>query len=151
MKAGKVFLLLVVFVLFLLDRIFKKLALPPTSFESADFFSLTYFLNKAGPFSLNLPTFFLILAAGLIMVWLTYIGYESAKQNSLLRFMGASLMIAGGFSNFLDRLLVGGVIDYWQAAILTGLNFNLADVYLCIGVILVIGSYYQPAVKNNNQ
>lgn len=56
-------------------------------------------------------------------------------------------MLVGGFSNFWDRVLVGGVIDIWYLPVLTGLNFNLADIYLLSGVLILVLSYYRPYSK----
>ena len=49
-----------------------------------------------------------------------------------------SLVIAGGISNLLDRILNGGVIDF--IAITSFPIFNIADIIIVIGWFLVIAS-----------
>ena len=133
-----------VFILFLIDRLLKQIALHLPASVSDDFFYFTPYLNKAGPFSLSIPSIFLIIIAALVLIWLTYLCWQFFKIKNLSRLLGSSLMLIGGFSNFWDRLLVGGVVDVWYLSFYTGLNFNLADIYLSIGVLILVLSYYQP-------
>lgn len=49
---------------------------------------------------------------------------------------GSSLVIGGGFSNIFDRIIRGGVIDFIDIKVWP--VFNLADIFICLGVILLI-------------
>ena len=65
-----------------------------------------------------------------------------------------SLVIAGGISNLLDRILNGGVIDF--IAITSFPIFNIADIIIVIGWFLVIASTIRkmsefPKNKNINR
>ena len=48
-----------------------------------------------------------------------------------------SLILAGALSNIFDRMQYGAVIDYF-AVPLIGLFFNLADVMICAGILLLL-------------
>ena len=51
--------------------------------------------------------------------------------------LGGLLILSGGLSNFIDRLWRGGVVD-WIRIPLFFWSFNLADVMITMGVILLI-------------
>lgn len=53
--------------------------------------------------------------------------------------LGLILILAGGISNMFDRVLYGGVIDFISSFDWWPL-FNLADVYVSSGIIVVIYS-----------
>ena len=62
--------------------------------------------------------------------------WKSLIKVNLWQFLATSIIILGAFSNLLDRLLFGYVIDYlnlhfWPV-------FNLADVMVVVGVALYI-------------
>ena len=57
-----------------------------------------------------------------------------------LPFFGASLFVAGGISNLLDRLATGSVVDFVNVglgSLRTGV-FNVADIALLIGVVMMV-------------
>ena len=72
------------------------------------------------------PAGWSMIGLGGILVW---IGVSNSWS------LGAALILAGGISNLFDRILWGQVIDYLGFFKLT--VFNLADVLLIIGAILV--------------
>lgn len=48
------------------------------------------------------------------------------------------IMFCGAFSNMFDRLIYGGVIDYFKINLSGTLHFNLADCYLIFGIFLYL-------------
>lgn len=81
-------------------------------------FSLTH-SNLAGTV---LTASFLVLVFGYLY-----------RTKIFVRRLGLTFMAAGGVSNLLDRLLVGGVRDIFS---LGPLFFNIADVVIVLGVLL---------------
>ncbi|CAJ1355047.1 unnamed protein product [Effrenium voratum] len=55
---------------------------------------------------------------------------------------GLLFLVAGGAGNLVDRLSVGGVIDYWllqlQGVINTSFYWNLSDLYIDIAIFLLL-------------
>lgn len=47
------------------------------------------------------------------------------------------LVLAGGFSNFIDRLLRGYVVDYLNITLFSFPIFNIADLIITIGIIIL--------------
>lgn len=88
------------------------------------------FLSGVSPIFLVIMTLAML---ALLLYWL------SQSKNTLV-IIGLSLAIGGTIGNLLDRLMIGGVIDFihfylfgWSMPI-----FNLADTSLFFGVCLVI-------------
>jgi lipoprotein signal peptidase len=48
-----------------------------------------------------------------------------------------ALLLAGAFGNLVDRVAFGEVIDFVHVAALLGGSFNLADLYIVFGVVLL--------------
>ena len=73
----------------------------------------------------------------IVVVFITYIYVNS---NDILERWGLFIIICGAIANIIDRSLNGYVIDfiyfhlyqfYWPA-------FNFADIYISIGIIMII-------------
>ena len=63
--------------------------------------------------------------------------HKEAKGAQLLA-IGLSFMIAGALGNFIDRLHLNYVIDMFRLEFMDFPIFNVADVCLTIGVIVMI-------------
>ena len=111
-----------------------------------DFFVLRYAENKGAFLSLgsNWPlsvrsivfgalALFAVFGAAIYVIW--------QKQMNLLQTILLSLVIGGGIGNLLDRWIHGGyVTDFMNIGIgkvRTGI-FNVADVFLMVGVVLFV-------------
>lgn len=78
-------------------------------------------------------------AFGILPWWLAWLGLLGLSTWVIFykRFgIGESLVLAGGVSNLLDRVLRKSVVDFIQVSFLP--IFNLADIFLTIGVVIVI-------------
>ena len=56
--------------------------------------------------------------------------------------LGELIFLAGGAGNILDRLIYGKIVDWIKFG---NLWFNLADVYISLGVILIFSHFVIPA------
>ena len=100
--------------------------------------SLTYLKNSGAAFSMleNQQWFFTIitiLAMGTAFVYL----YRHIK-GSLWLLVGLTLIISGGIGNFIDRVRQGFVVDMFHLDFMNFAIFNVADIYLTIGVGLLL-------------
>lgn len=100
--------------------------------------SLTYLKNSGAAFSMleNQQWFFTIitiLAMGAAFVYL----YRHIKGSLWLLF-GLTLIISGGIGNFIDRLRQGFVVDMFHLDFMNFAIFNVADIYLTVGVGLLL-------------
>ena len=90
----------------------------------------------------------LIFIGLLVVGFITYLMFNS---RDLLEKWGLFIIISGALSNIIDRIINGYVIDfiylhisnfYWPA-------FNFADIYISIGILMVIINIINK-FKNNN-
>jgi len=110
------------------------------------FIKITHFLDithihnfgvSFGLFSETIPSLVLIIFGMLVVFFIIYLFLNS---NDILESWGLFIIICGAMANIIDRFINGYVIDfiyfhinqfYWPA-------FNFADIYISIGIIMII-------------
>ena len=104
-----------------------------------DFFHLTYLQNRGVAFCVMQGKLMIINIISISAVILMII-YAKKNSNKLPKIENYAwlFIISGAFGNILDRILRGFVIDMIDFRGIWGYIFNLADVYINIGVILMI-------------
>lgn len=101
------------------------------------FFAKSATINTGLAFNIMLPT---AVVFGIMIIFLTAMLWLFYSQKKLGAGWGRALglIVGGGASNLLDRLLLsGGVADYWHLGNLS--SVNLADVAITIGIIVALG------------
>lgn len=101
-------------------------------------FHLTYVINTGAAFSFFrgqvdiLRWISLVVSLGLIIfVWY-------APRISLIEQLGYGFILAGAIGNGIDRFLFGYVVDFLDFRLINFPVFNLADVSINIGVLLLL-------------
>ncbi|MGC1307594.1 MAG: signal peptidase II [Phormidesmis sp.] len=76
---------------------------------------------------------------------------SAARFPNRIEAVGYGFVLSGAFGNGIDRLLSGAVVDFLQAFPVTGFPvFNLADVWINIGIICLLGAaFFGPDVKSS--
>ena len=97
--------------------------------------------------SLNLGFVFslLVFLICLYLVWLIFINQERPNKTQLI---SLSLILAGGFGNLFDRVFLGYVVDF-IAITFNPYVFNLADVFITIGIVLYLINYFKVKEQNS--
>ena len=101
-----------------------------------DIFHLTYVENRGAAFGMfqNNQMVFVVVALAACIFGLYYL-YK--KQLNLLGKSSIILIIAGAIGNLIDRVRLGFVVDYFDFRIVWNYVFNVADVFVVIGTILL--------------
>ncbi len=98
--------------------------------------------NRGVAFSLgdSLPWWTVVAVTTTITAGLAVYGWRSARPGDRVTTVALALILAGALSNVLDRIADGAVTDYFH----TGWwpTFNLPDVYITIGVVVLIGASF---------
>ena len=115
-----------------------------------NFFDITHIHNfgvSFGLFSGTIPSLALIIIGIIVTLFVIYLFVNS---NDLLERWGLFIIICGAIANIVDRTINGYVIDfiyfhinqfYWPA-------FNFADIYISIGIIMIIANMVKKIKKN---
>ena len=100
--------------------------------------SLTYLKNSGAAFSMleNQQWFFAIIT--LIAMGAAFVYLYRHIKGSLWLLLGLTLIISGGIGNFIDRLRQVFVVDMFHLDFMNFAIFNVADIYLSIGVGLLL-------------
>ena len=61
------------------------------------------------------------------------------------------LVIAGGVGNLIDRVLNGHVVDFFATTFMNFAVFNVADCFVCVGVVLLLIAVLRDEAKNKKQ
>lgn len=133
----------VLVVLFALDRIVKAFAVARIpergSFLCDRACGFIVERNTGVAFSIPLSVPTLVVVVIVIMLVLIWMLRDGIMHNERPVVWGTGLMIIGASANALDRIRFGYVIDFIR--ITRWPTFNLADVYIIIGVSTLVGFY----------
>ena len=100
--------------------------------------SLTYLKNSGAAFSMleDQPWFFAIIT--LIAMGAAFVYLYRHIKGSIWLLLGLTLIISGGIGNFIDRVRQGFVVDMFHLDFMNFAIFNVADIYLTVGVGLLL-------------
>ena len=143
----KLFSFLLIFLIFLLDRISKYLVLEYFNQSSDQIFVVNSFLSinliwNDGiafgflQFSDNLFYNLISLLIFCILVFIIWLSLKSTGLEKISYFM----IVGGGFGNLFDRLYYGSVIDFIDLNYKSfhWFIFNVADMFITTGIIILI-------------
>ena len=114
--------------------------------------SITHITNTGAAWSmLEGKMMFFYLVTIVAVVVLVYLFIKADKKDYLYRF-SLIFLLAGTVGNAIDRFTRHFVVDMFNLDFINFPIFNLADTYITIGVILIIGSLIiQLAGEKNNK
>lgn len=118
----------------LLDQITKALL------ASRDFFfgpiKVELVKNHGLPFGLNSSSATSMIVTAIILSALIYYYFLNRNKFSSRDRIGYAFILGGAISNIIDRIVFGYVRDYLDLSLT--FVFNLADVFIVIGIIILI-------------
>ena len=100
-------------------------------------FRLNYAENTGAAFSIfrGERTFFIILTV-VVLALVAFVLYKGWIR-STFGYWAIALCVSGALGNFIDRLLYGYVVDMFEPTFIRFAIFNVADIFLTIGGILL--------------
>ena len=136
-------MIILIILLVIIDVISKVLAkhyLSKSIVIINHFFRLTYAENTGVAWSiLDNNRVVVVILSGLIIAFLGYYLYKNKPKGKIEK-ITYGLIMAGAIGNFISRLCYGYVIDFIDIDVF-GYNypiFNLADIFIVVGVIWLI-------------
>lgn len=101
--------------------------------------NFTYLENRGAAFGIlqDSRLFFIILTLAIVAV-LVYYFIKNYKKNPIILNIALAMIISGAIGNFYDRLFQGYVVDFIEFAFIKFPVFNIADIFVTIGSLLMI-------------
>ena len=133
--------LAIVFFLILADQAIKFLVVSLMELgESipvfAGIFHITYIENPGAAFGLFANQRLVFIVAGILVIAASCLMYRRLMSEKAIIRWGVALLLGGAVGNLIDRLRIGGVIDFLDFRIWP--VFNIADIGICVGVALLM-------------
>lgn len=130
-------------ILIIIDQYTKKIVLDGFRFSS-NFFDIILVYNEGSAFGFKLMSNeqYLIVNSFILILFSFIIFYLYNKAENRYKFLYLVSLVfvsAGGVGNLIDRLIHGKVVDF--ISILNFPVFNLADVFVSIGVTLLVACF----------
>ncbi|WP_067139421.1 signal peptidase II [Oceanivirga salmonicida] len=107
-----------------------------------NFFRITYVENHGGVFGVfqgHIKTFTLI--STILIIYIYFSELKNFSKYAPITKLGTSFIIAGAAGNMIDRFFRGYVIDMLDFRAIWHYVFNVADVYIHIGIYILVISY----------
>lgn len=103
-----------------------------------DIFHLTYARNTGAAFSIlrNKQLFLIIMTSIVTLVLILYL-FKNRKDPSILLKISIAFIIGGAIGNLIDRIRFNYVIDFFYLVIINYPIFNVADIFVVVGAILI--------------
>ena len=140
--------IILVAILIALDQV-SKYIIDKNFFEGdtlgviTDFFYITYVKNRGIAFGMFQGKLDIISVATVIaIIAIIYYLYKDRNKMPILEKIGFNFILAGAIGNMIDRVARGFVIDMIDFRGIWAFVFNLADVWINIGVLLILLEYF---------
>lgn len=140
-------------ILLLLDQIIKFIVINNNFTVIPGFLSLTYTENTGMAFGLNENNVILVILINIVILGIIIkFLKENIDKIDMVVFISLILILTGGFGNLIDRIFRGHVIDFIDVNLFDFPVFNIADIYIIVGaIILVIAIVKQFFIKNEER
>lgn len=150
---------IVVVAVLIIDQITKYLAINLKDGRTisliGDHLSLVYLENRGAAFGiLQNQKWFLMVSSILIIGYLVYFYLKHRESLILLMRLGIGLVLGGAVGNMIDRIFRGFVVDFISYRFPNGYGFpifNIADMAVVIGCIVLILSSFQKEEKESGR
>tara|TARA_B100001029_G_scaffold20222_1_gene13390 strand:+ start:239 stop:700 length:462 start_codon:yes stop_codon:yes gene_type:complete len=141
---NRLFYILLSLIIFLCDQFTKYFInnnYPKLINKNFIFFSIDYVRNYGAAFNLfSGSRIFLSIISITISLFLVYLIFRKASSSNL-EILSYSFILAGSLANGLDRIVKGYVIDFINLNFIDFPVFNIADISINIGFILILYSF----------
>jgi signal peptidase II len=105
-----------------------------------DFFYISYVRNTGAAWSIFSDNTWIVILFSMIIIAVIIVYIYKNKPKNNIEKIGYSLILGGAIGNFIDRIVYGYVIDFFDFYIF-GYDypiFNVADTFIVLGVIVLV-------------
>ena len=122
-------------IIVIIDQLSKFLVIDKNISIIPNFIEFNYTQNTGGAFGIGRINFILIISIIIIIGIIVFLIKENTKITNYIPFV---LLLSGSIGNLIDRIFKGYVIDFIDINILDFPNFNIADISIVSGVIVLL-------------
>lgn len=127
--------LIIIFLIVIIDQLTKFIMIDKKISVIPNFLELNYTQNTGMAFSLANNYLWIITILNIIIIGVLI--YVLIRCENHMK-VPITLIISGATSNLIDRILRGYVIDFIKVNLFDFPTFNIADILIVIGIILLI-------------
>lgn len=122
-----------------IDRITKLLLINKEITIIPNFLNFIYTENRGVAFGIASNNTILIVLMNVIIlaIIIKFLKDKFSKTNYII-ILSLIMILAGGVGNLIDRIAIGYVIDFIDVNILNFPVFNVADISITLGVIMIM-------------
>ena len=121
-------------IIIIVDQLSKILIINKNKSIIPNFLEFNYTQNTGGAFGIGRMNLILIINILIIIGIIVFLIKENKKVTNYIPFV---ILLSGSIGNLIDRLFRGYVIDFIDINIFNFPNFNIADVCILIGTIMI--------------
>lgn len=122
-------------IILIIDQLSKILIIDKNISIIPNFLKFNYTQNTGGAFGIGRINIILIISILIIIGIIVFLIKEKKKNTNYIPFV---LILSGSIGNLIDRLFRGYVIDFIDINIFNFPNFNIADISIVFGVIVLL-------------
>lgn len=102
------------------------------------FFSFTYHENRGAAFGMLSNSRWIFMSISIVAIIAIAVYLFAFSSNDRLISVSLSLIVGGGIGNMIDRVINGYVVDFLYFELIDFPIFNVADIAVTVGAVLVI-------------
>ena len=122
-------------IIIIVDQLTKFLVINKNIEIIPDFLNITYTRNTGAAFGIGTLNIITILSILILIAIIVFIIKENKK---ITHFIPYVLIISGTIGNLIDRIFRGYVIDFIDINLFNFPNFNIADICITTGILVVV-------------
>ena len=133
-----IILIIIGIIIILLDQISKFIIIEKNITIIPSFLSFTYTENTGAAFNIGSNNLLFIILVNIIILGIIIKFIKERKEDVNFKILiSLVLILVGGIGNLIDRIFRGYVIDFIDVNLFDFPNFNIADISVTIGIILL--------------
>ena len=145
MKKGFLINVIIIIILVLIDQLTKQMLINKNICIIPNVLDLTYIQNSGAAFGIGSNFFVMCSSIIIILLFMAYLYVDREKINN---FFPYTLVISGAVGNLIDRIIRGYVIDFIDISFLNFPCFNIADICVVVGIVVLIILISIKIIKN---
>lgn len=139
MKNKKIILIIAGVIIFIIDQITKALLIEKNFIIIPNILDFTYTKNTGAAFGIGSNNIFFIILVNVVILGFIIKFLKGRKEDVDFKILiSLVLILTGGIGNLVDRIFRGYVVDFIDINIFNFPNFNIADISITLGIIILM-------------